>query len=30
LDVLDGYVDASGFHLNVNVLHRATLLDTID
>jgi formate C-acetyltransferase len=28
--VLDGYVDAGGFHLNVNVLDRATLLDAME
>ncbi|SCG69556.1 formate C-acetyltransferase [Micromonospora humi] len=27
--VLDGYTDAGGFHLNVNVLDRATLLDAM-
>ncbi|HVQ89722.1 MAG TPA: formate C-acetyltransferase [Mycobacteriales bacterium] len=27
--VLDGYIDAGGFHLNVNVLNRATLLDAM-
>nr|WP_318273174.1 glycine radical domain-containing protein [Micromonospora provocatoris] len=27
--VLDGYADAGGFHLNVNVLDRATLLDAM-
>ncbi len=28
--VLDSFVDASGFHLNVNVLDRETLLDAMD
>ena len=28
--VLDGYTDAGGFHLNVNVLDRATLLDAME
>jgi formate C-acetyltransferase len=28
--VLDGFVDAGGFHLNVNVLDRATLLDAME
>jgi formate C-acetyltransferase len=28
--VLDGYVACGGFHLNVNVLDRATLLDAMD
>ncbi|MEU5943660.1 formate C-acetyltransferase [Micromonospora sp. NPDC047548] len=27
--VLDGYTDAGGFHLNVNVLDRATLIDAM-
>nr|WP_242547769.1 glycine radical domain-containing protein [Amycolatopsis sp. MtRt-6] len=27
--VLDGYVDAGGFHLNANVLDRKTLLDAM-
>jgi len=27
---LDGFIDARGFHLNVNVLDRATLLDAMD
>jgi formate C-acetyltransferase len=27
--ILDGYVDAGGFHLNANVLDRATLLDAM-
>ncbi|MGJ6969754.1 glycine radical domain-containing protein [Streptosporangium sp. G11] len=27
--VLDGYIDAGGFHMNVNVLTRAVLLDAI-
>jgi formate C-acetyltransferase len=27
--VLDGYTDAGGFHLNVNVLDRATLQDAM-
>jgi formate C-acetyltransferase len=28
--VLDGYIDAGGFHLNANVLDRATLLDAME
>jgi formate C-acetyltransferase len=28
--VLDTYVDAGGFHLNINVLDRATLLDAME
>lgn len=28
--VLDGYIDAAGFHMNVNVLTRAVLLDAMD
>jgi len=28
--VLDGYMDAGGFHLNVNVLDRATLVDAME
>ncbi|GAA0316392.1 formate C-acetyltransferase [Actinoallomurus spadix] len=28
--VLDGYTDAGGYHMNVNVLDRATLLDAMD
>ncbi|WP_062436675.1 formate C-acetyltransferase [Herbidospora daliensis] len=28
--VLDGYMDAGGFHMNVNVLTRAVLLDAMD
>ena len=28
--VLDGYTDAGGFHINVNVLDRATLVDAMD
>jgi formate C-acetyltransferase len=28
--ILDGYVDAGGFHLNANILDRATLLDAMD
>jgi formate C-acetyltransferase len=27
--ILDGYVDAGGFHLNANVLDRATLVDAM-
>ena len=27
--ILDGYIDAGGFHLNANVLDRATLLDAM-
>ena len=28
--VLDGYIASSGFHMNVNVLDRATLQDAMD
>ena len=28
--VLDGYIDAGGFHINVNVLDRDTLVDAMD
>jgi formate C-acetyltransferase len=28
--VLDGFIDAQGFHLNINVLDRETLLDAMD
>ncbi|MGB8022482.1 MAG: formate C-acetyltransferase [Candidatus Nanopelagicales bacterium] len=30
INVLDGYVDSRGFHLNVNVLNRDMLLDAIE
>ena len=28
--MLDGYIDAGGFHINVNVLDRDTLVDAMD